>query len=95
MAYSEHRKRTLELLEQEIVTLHEELEKKKKLRDSLNQELLSLSDKREKTKDMVSLIRDSESLQKRIGESLIDIQHIDTKIWRLKHRAERLRHILF
>ncbi len=93
MPYSEHRTHTLETIEQEIESLRVQLDKKRELRDSLNQQLLSIGARNRKGEDMIALVRESEKLEKQISEIQIDMQHLDTRVWRLRHRAERLRHV--
>ncbi|MBN2859286.1 MAG: hypothetical protein JXK93_03370 [Sphaerochaetaceae bacterium] len=92
MPYSEHRRHTLDSIEQEVESLRVQLEKKREQRDELNQELLSIGSHRSEGVDLVELVRTSERLEKQLSEVQIDMQHIDTRIWRLRHRAERLRH---
>ncbi len=92
MPHSEHKKHTLEAIEQEIESLRLQLEKKKELRDSLNQQILSLGSHETGSLDKIALVREAERLEKLVSEIQIDIQHLDTRIWRLRHRADRIHH---
>jgi hypothetical protein len=63
------------------------------LHDDLSQQLLNLARKSEVGKDPIEIIHQGERIQQQISENLIDIRHLDKKIARIKHRANRMKHI--
>lgn len=89
MTLRDHRLTAMNLLLKEIEVLQKELKKKKKLHDDLSGELLNVMGKSEIVKDSVDVIQKSEKIQQQISENLIDIRHLDKKISKMKHRANR------
>ena len=93
MTLRDNRLSSMSQLQKEIEHLEDCMKKKKKLHDNLSQELLNLARKSEVGKDPIEIIHQSERIQQQISENLIDIRHLDKKIARIKHRANRMKQI--
>lgn len=91
MTLRDIRKHSIERMDAEVVRLEKDLQKMRSEHESLQQSLFDITKKAKDTPDALSVIRKSEELKKRISDSMVDIHHLDAKISRIKHRAERLR----
>jgi Txe/YoeB family toxin of Txe-Axe toxin-antitoxin module len=93
MTLRDNRLTSMRQLQQEIETLEKDMKKRKKLHEELSQELLNLVMKSEVGKDPIDIIHKSEKIQQQISENLTDIRHLDKKISKMKHRANRMNQI--
>jgi len=91
MTLRENRLTAMGLLLKEIETLEKNMQKRKALHEDFSVELLNLVGRREVGKDPVEVIHKSEKIQQQISENLTDIRHLDKKIAKMKHRANRMK----
>lgn len=91
MTLRDIRKHSIERMDAEVVRLEKELHKMRSEHDDLQQALFDISKRVKESPDTLSVVRKTEELKKRISDSMVDIHHLDAKISRIKHRAERLR----
>jgi SMC interacting uncharacterized protein involved in chromosome segregation len=91
MTLRDIRKHSIERMDAEVVRLEKDLQKMRSEHESLQQSLFDITKKAKDAPDALSVVRKSEELKKRISDSMVDIHHLDAKISRIKHRAERLR----
>ncbi len=93
MTLRDNRLFSSKLMEQEIESLERVIKKKRALHDDLSQELLDVVMKKDGGMDQIQIIHKSEKIQQEIRENLTDIRHLDKKIAKMKHRANRMKHI--
>lgn len=91
MTVRDIRRHSVERMEAEVVRLEKELQKMRSGHADLQQALFDISKKMKDAPDAGTLVRKTEELKKRISDSMVDIHHLDARISRIKHRAERLR----
>ncbi|WP_422478890.1 hypothetical protein [Pleomorphochaeta sp. DL1XJH-081] len=91
MTLRDIRKHSIERMDAEVVRLEKDLQKMRSEHESLQQSLFDITKKAKDAPDALSVVKKSEELKKRISDSMVDIHHLDAKISRIKHRAERLR----
>ncbi len=91
MTIRDIRKHSVERMDAEVVRLEKDLQKMRKAHEDLQQTLFDASKKLKDIPDSSSLVKKTEEIQKQISDSMVDIHHLDARISRIKHRAERLR----
>ncbi len=94
MTLQDNRLESIGALQKEIESLEVILKKKHKLHESLSQSLLNLVGKPDEVKGNTRMFQDSERIQQLIRENLTDIHHLDTKIAKMRHRANRMKHMM-
>ena len=90
MTLRDNRLTSVRVLEKEIESLEKNMKKMKKLHEELSQDLLNLVGKLDAQKDPIDVIHKSEKLQQQISENLTDMRHLDKKMAKMKHRANRM-----
>lgn len=91
MTLRDIRKSSVERMDSDIVRLEDSLHKMRAKHDDLQQSLFDLSKKMRDAPISAALVRKTEELKKQISDSMVDIHHLDAKISKLRHRADRLR----
>lgn len=91
MTVRDIRRHSVERMEADVIRLEKELQKMRSSHADLQQALFDISKKMKDAPDTGALVRKTEELKKRISDSMVDIHHLDARISRIKHRAERLR----
>lgn len=93
MTLRDIRTKAVERMELEIIHLGKELTKMKGRHDSLNQKLFDTVRNLDESPSSSQLLRETERLKQDISDIVVSIHHMDARISRIKHRAERLRRI--
>jgi prefoldin subunit 5 len=91
MTLRDIRRHSVERMDAEVVRLEKQLRKMRDAHDDLQQEMFDICRKLKDAPDSGVLVKKTEDLKKRISDSMVDIHHLDARISRVKHRAERLR----
>ncbi|MGE0075666.1 MAG: hypothetical protein AB7S52_10595 [Sphaerochaetaceae bacterium] len=91
MTLREIRKHAVEHMEAEAVRLEKDLIKMRAIHGKLQLELFDAGKRLDSSPASGSLVKQTEDLQKRISEIVVTMHHLDARISRIKHRAERLR----
>ena len=91
MTIRDIRRHSVERMDAEVVRLEKDLHKMRKAHEDLQQALFDASKKLKDIPDSSSLVKRTEEIKKQISDSMVDIHHLDARISRIKHRAERLR----
>jgi predicted nucleic acid-binding Zn-ribbon protein len=91
MTLRDMRKFSVDKMDAEIARLEGRLQKMRKDHDVLQQTLFDVCKKLNEAPDSHTLIKHTEDLKKKISDSMTDIHHLDARISKVKHRADRLR----
>ena len=91
MTLSDMRKYSQSKMDEEIKRLEQKLRKMRVDHDAMQQSLFNVCKKLKDAPASGKLIRQTEEMKKQLSDSMVDIHHLDARISKLKHRADRLR----
>jgi predicted nucleic acid-binding Zn-ribbon protein len=91
MTLRDMRKHSVEKMEAEIERLEHALQSMRSHHDALQQSLFDVCKKLKGAPDSKTLIQKTEVLKKQLSDSMVDIHHLDARISKIRHRADRLR----
>ena len=91
MTLSDMRRYSLGRMDEEIGRLEQKLHKMRAEHDVMQQSLFDVCKRLKDAPTSGNLVRRTEELKKQLSDSMVDIHHLDARISKLKHRADRLR----